>query len=201
MHRIVSLSAAVVLSFVAVATTHSDLPNLQPGTSAPAWTLTDSNGKQHSLQDFKGKYLVLEWTNHQCPVVARHYRAGGMQATQKWATEQGVAWVSVVSSKPGSQGHVTPEQANEVVKEKGHRISAMVLDPDGKVGKTYGARTTPHMFVIDPKGTLIYNGAIDDSPRGGSSAKNLVKAALEEAKAGKPVSIPVSQPYGCSVKY
>lgn len=178
------------------------LPNLQPGTKAPAFTLADSNGKKHSLASFAGKYVVLEWTNHQCPVVVRHYKDGHMQATQKWASEKGVVWLAVVSSAPGKQGHVTGAQANDVMKAKGHNCAAMLLDPTGEVGKAYGARTTPHMFVISPNGTLLYNGAIDDqSSNDPGASRNYVKAALSEAMAGKAVSVPTSQPYGCSVKY
>lgn len=178
----------------------------KPGEAAPEWTLTDTNGKSHSLSDFRGKYVVLEWTNHQCPVVVRHYRAGNMQATQKWAKEKGVVWLSIVSSKPGSQGYVEPAQANEVIKEKGHVIAGKLLDPSGTVGRKYGAKTTPHMYVIDPKGTLIYNGAIDDKPSARTpeemkAARNHVVMALTESMDGKPVSVPASQPYGCSVKY
>jgi peroxiredoxin len=176
------------------------------GEAAPDWSLTDTNGKTHRLSDFRGKYVVLEWTNHQCPVVVRHYRAGNMQATQKWAKEKGVVWLSIVSSRPGSQGYVEPAQANEVIKEKGHVITAMLLDPSGTVGRKYGAKTTPHMYVIDPKGILIYNGAIDDNPSARTAeemkaARNHVVMALTESMAGKPVSVPASQPYGCSVKY
>jgi peroxiredoxin len=172
------------------------------GAVAPSFTLTDTKGQAHNLADFKGKFVVLEWTNHQCPVVVRHYRDGNMQKTQAWALKEGAVWLSIVSSAPGKQGYVTAEAANEVIAQKGHKISAKLLDPNGKVGKLYGAKTTPHMYVIDPNGTLIYNGAIDDSPSGeASKAKNLVVAAITEAKAGKPVSVPTSQPYGCSVKY
>lgn len=175
------------------------------GAPAPAWTLTDSNGKTHSLSDFRGKVVVLEWTNHQCPFVVKHYSGGNMQALQKWAKERGVVWLSIVSSAPGKQGHVTAEQANALMKEKGFHSAAMLLDPTGVAGRAYGARTTPHMFIINERGVLVYNGAIDDKPTPSAAdipgSTNFVKNALEEHLAGKPISRPTSQPYGCSVKY
>lgn len=195
---ITSLATLVALS----AAPQQGLPNLAPGTAAPAFTLTDSNGKQHSLASFKGKHVVLEWTNHQCPIVVRHYRNGHMQATQKWAVEKGVVWLAIVSSAEGKQGYVTANQANEVLKSKGFNATAMLLDPTGSVGRAYGARTTPHMFVISPNGTLLYNGAIDDNTSNDPGAsRNYVRAAISESLSGKPVSVALSQPYGCSVKY
>lgn len=175
------------------------------GKAAPAFTLTDTNGKTRSLGDFAGKYVVLEWTNQDCPFVKKHYGSGSMQKTQKWATEKGVVWLSIISSAEGNQGFVTTADGKKLFKEKGFNSTALLLDPDGKVGKSYGARTTPHMYVIDPKGTLIYMGGIDDKPTPNpedlKGAKNYVISALEEAMAGKEVSTPTSRPYGCSVKY
>lgn len=175
------------------------------GSAAPDFKLSDNNGKTQSLSAYKGKYVVLEWTNKDCPFVKKHYGSGSMQATQKWAKDKGVVWLSVISSAPNSQGYLTPAEANDLIKKEGINSKAIVFDSDGKVGRAYGAKTTPHMFVIDPKGVLIYNGGIDDKPTPDkaslATAKNYVKAALEESMAGKAVSVPTSQPYGCSVKY
>lgn len=180
-------------------------PVVEIGKTAPAFTLTDTNGKARNLSDFSGKYVVLEWTNHQCPFVVKHYSSGNMQKTQKWAKDKGVVWLSIVSSAEGKQGYLTPDEANKLMKEKGFNSAAMLMDSDGKVGKLYGARTTPHMYVIDPKGTLIYMGGIDDKATPNvadlKEAKNYVIQALEESMAGKDVSVPTSRPYGCSVKY
>lgn len=193
--RIVGI-ASLALGAALVIAQSAAPPKAVVGAEAPAFTLVDSNGKSHNLADFKGKYVVLEWTNHLCPIVVGHYRNGGMQKTQKWATDKKVVWLSVVSSAPGKQGHVNGDEANAVIKDKGHNISAMLLDRDGKVGRAYGAKTTPHMYVISPDGKLIYNGAIDDK-----GSRNHVVAALEDAWAGRAVAVPTSQPYGCSVKY
>jgi peroxiredoxin len=175
------------------------------GAPAPSWTLLDSKGLEHSLAGFKGKFVVMEWTNHECPYVVKHYSTGNMQALQTWATGQGVVWLSVVSSAPGKQGHVDGPRAEAVMADKGHKCTAMLLDPTGETGRAYGAKTTPHMFVIDPEGRIIYMGGIDDRPTPDPAdvpgARNHVRAALEEALAGRPVSVPKSQPYGCSVKY
>lgn len=175
------------------------------GQPAPVWTLSDQEGKSHSLTDLKGKYVVLEWYNKDCPFVKKHYGSGNMQKLQKWAKDKGVVWLSVISSKEGKQGYLTADQAKDVIKANKIESAAIVFDTDGKVGKAYGAKTTPHMYVIDTKGTLIYNGGIDDkatpSPADISTSRNHVKEALEEAMAGKPVSVQTSQPYGCSVKY
>lgn len=175
------------------------------GQDAPAFTLPDSTGKSHSLADYKGKYVVLEWSNHQCPYVVKHYGSGNMQATQKWAREKGVVWLTIVSSAPGKQGYVTPDQANELIKSQGFEIDGMLLDPTGAVGKSYFAKTTPHMFIVSPGQKVLYAGAIDDKPSGNaadiSSANNYVKSALTEAMDGLKITVPTSRPYGCSVKY
>jgi peroxiredoxin len=177
----------------------------QVGQPAPAWTLTDTTGVNRSLSDYSGKYVVLEWTNHQCPFVQKHYRTGNMQRTQQWARAHGVVWLSIVSSAPGSQGYVTRAQGEQILISEHSRANAKLLDPTGTVGHAYGAKTTPDVMIIDPKGMLIYSGGIDDKPTPDDAdiktAHNFVKAALEEAMAGKAVSVPTSQPYGCSVKY
>ena len=204
MNRKALLLATVGAALVAAAALANEpAPVVRTGSAAPNWTLVDANGKTHNLRDFRGKFVVMEWTNHQCPFVVRQYRNGAMQATQKWATDNGAIWLAVVSSAPGKQGYVDAAGAREVKGQTKFAGTAKLLDPDGKVGKAFGARTTPHMFVIDPKGVLIYQGAIDDQPNPEPTgrATNFVRQALEEAKAGKPVSKPETKPYGCSVKY
>lgn len=179
--------------------------NASVGKPAPAFSLKDTNGKAHSLAELKGKFVVLEWVNYDCPFVRKHYDSGNMQKLQKEFTAKGVVWLSINSSAPGKQGCFPAEKVNALLKEKTSHPSAYLLDTDGQVGKLYGARTTPHMFIINPEGQLIYNGAIDDKPSANpgdiASAKNLVRAALDEAMAGKAVTVAASQPYGCSVKY
>jgi peroxiredoxin len=175
------------------------------GRPAPAFTGQGADGKTYKLADLKGKHVVLEWHNAGCPFVVKHYDTGNMQKLQKHWTGKGVAWFKVCTSPPGKQGYVTAEDETKYNASKGAAATASLLDHDGKIGKAYGAKTTPHMFVIDPQGTLIYAGAIDDkSGRDKSevrSARNYVAAALEESMAGKKVSVSTSKPYGCGVKY
>lgn len=175
------------------------------GQAAPEFTAADTYGKTHALSQYRGKWVVLEWLNHGCPFVKKHYNNNVMQAVQKKYAAKGVVWLSIVSSAPGKQGHYSNEEANELTKEKGAAPTAVLIDEKGIVGGIYGARTTPHMFVINPQGTLVYMGGIDDKPNTRASdfkdARPHVDMALQEAMAGKPVSVPTSQPYGCSVKY
>ena len=175
------------------------------GEPAPDFTGVDSNGKTHRLSDFKGKTVVLEWTNHECPFVRKHYESGNMQKLQKAATGDGVVWLSVVSSAPGQQGNVDGQKANQLTKSRNAAPTAVLLDSDGAIGRTYSARTTPHMFVITPEGKLAYAGAIDSISSSNkadiSKADNYVTDALKAVKNGQPVSKPATQPYGCSVKY
>lgn len=177
----------------------------QVGQAAPEFTLTDSTGTSHKLSDFKGKFVVLEWLNHGCPFVKKHYDGGNMQKLQTDYTGKGVVWLSIVSSAPGKQGHMSPEETNAAKAEKNSAATAILLDEDGKVGRLYDAKTTPQMFVINPEGTLVYAGAIDSVKSTDAAdvadAKNYVAATLDEAMAGKPVSEPSTTPYGCSVKY
>lgn len=172
---------------------------------APDFRLTDSNGTPHSLGALKGKFVVLEWVNFDCPFVAKHYGTGNMQRLQKAYAGQGVVWLSVNSSAPGKQGNFPAARVNALLKEKGAAPTAYLIDADGTAGRAYGAKTTPHMFVIDPQGTVVYAGGIDDMPSTDAAdvatAKNFVAAALDEALAGKPVTTASSAPYGCSVKY
>lgn len=175
------------------------------GERAPDFTATDSNGKTQKLSDYAGKYVVLEWTNRGCPYTQKQYNSGNMQKLQKEFTSKGVVWLTVISSAPGKQGYVTAPEENAYVKQVNADPSAVILDPDGTLGHLYDAKTTPHIFIINPQGMLIYNGAIDDKPTTDvadvPSAKNYVSIALDEAMSGKAVSIATSRPYGCSVKY
>ncbi len=177
----------------------------QPGQAAPDFTLKDTAGTEHSLSDFKGKWVVLEWVNYQCPFVKKHYKEGNMQGLQKKYTGKDVVWLSICSSAPGKQGHLSPADAAEAVKEHEAAPTAYLIDEDGTVGKLYDAKTTPHMIVINPEGTIVYNGAIDSikstKTDDVANAKNYVSSALDEGMAGDPVSVAQSQPYGCSVKY
>ena len=175
------------------------------GRPAPAFTGVDTKGNKVSLGDFLGKTVILEWTNHDCPFVRKHYNSGNMQMTQKKAADDGVVWLSVISSASGEQGNVSPEQADALTVERKAHPSAVLLDPSGAIGRLYDARTTPHMFIIDAKGVLTYHGAIDsiksadvnDIPK----AQNYVLNALAQMKAGKRVKPQGTRPYGCSVKY
>lgn len=175
------------------------------GKPAPAFTGTDSKGVSHKLEDFKGKVVVLEWHNDQCPYVKKHYEDGNMQGLQKAAAADGVVWLTVNSGAEGQQGFLSPDDTNKLIAAQKSAETARILDTDGAIGKAYGAKTTPHMFVIDKDGVLAYMGAIDDKPTADkadlASAKNYVTAALESLKAGKPVEVTQSQPYGCGVKY
>jgi Redoxin len=197
-----------VTSLLAAAMTMTIAPAVMAkavvGQPAPAFSLTDSNGKARTLEEFKGKTVVLEWTNAGCPFVKKHY-TGNMQAQQKSATADGVVWLSINSGAAGKEGHVDGAGANAVIKSSGAAQSAYLLDASGEVGKQYGAKTTPHMYVIDAAGTLRYMGAIDSiqsaDPADIPKATQYVSQALAELKSGKSVSVSTSQPYGCSVKY
>ena len=175
------------------------------GEPAPAFTLPGADGKTYSLADYKGKYVVLEWTNNECPFVKKHYGSGNMQSTQKELTGKGAAWLTIVSSAPGKQGYVDAATAASLTQSRGAAPTAVLLDPSGDVGRKYEAKTTPHMFVVAPDGKLIYMGGIDSIPSADADdiakAKPYVKVALAEAMAGKPVSNASTKPYGCSVKY
>lgn len=173
--------------------------------TAPDFTLTDSRGQTVSLSNYKGKLVVLEWTNHECPFVRKHYESGNMQKLQRDYTGKDVVWLSIISSAPGKQGHVSGEQAAELTKSRDAAPTAVLLDPTGKVGQSYGAKTTPHMYIIDKEGALRYAGGIDNikstDQEDIKTAKNYVAQSLDELLAGKPVSEPATAPYGCGVKY
>ena len=173
--------------------------------AAPEFTLTDTNGTEHSLSDFKGKIVVLEWFNHGCPFVKKHYSQGNMQALQKKYTGKDVVWLSIISSAPGKQGHASAADHNKMAADKGTAATAILMDEDGKVGKAYAAKTTPHLFIIDASGELVYQGAIDDkrstNPADIASSKNYVAEALDALLAGNAPPVAKTNPYGCSVKY
>jgi len=175
------------------------------GEAAPGFTSTATTGKGVSLADQRGKIVVLEWTNHDCPYVRKHYESGNMQTLQKEITGQGVIWLTLISSSPGTQGYVTAKQADELTSTRKANPTAVLLDPSGMVGRAYGATNTPHMYVVDKSGLLVYAGAIDDRPTTRPSdvpgAHNYVRAALDDVAAGRPVKTPVTRAYGCTVKY
>lgn len=174
------------------------------GEAAPAFTLVDSEGAQRSLSDFRGKTVVLEWTNEGCPYVQKHY-TGAMQTLQRDATGDGVVWISIISSAPGTQGFVEGDQARQWKTRTEAGSTHLLLDPTGQVGKAYGAKTTPDMRVINAEGQLVYVGGIDDRPTNKvedlEGANNFVRAALEDVEAGRPVRTAFATPYGCAVKY
>lgn len=176
------------------------------GNPAPAIELKDSTGATVKLADYKGKFVVLEWINFDCPFVRKHYdKSTNMQSLQKKYTAQGVVWLSINSSAPGKQGHFDSAEINKRMQAKGSVATAYLLDPDGSVGRAYGAQTTPHMYIIDPKGVVLYQGAIDSNSSANADtiaeATNYVSQGLDEALAGKAVSTPTTKSYGCSVKY
>jgi len=198
-------AAAIAIDVARAPTIAYPAAQARIGASAPAFKLTDSNGKAISLADFTGRTVVLEWTNHDCPYVRKHYGGNNMQMLQKKWTAQGVVWLTLISSAPGTEGYVSGDEANKLTLARGAAPSNVLLDPSGEVGRAYGAQTTPHMYVIKGDGTLAYMGGIDDKPTTRledlKTAKNFVDAALTELAQGKPVSITTARPYGCSVKY
>lgn len=194
-------SAGAVATLAAAQTTSGP----RVGAPAPDFTSTDSTGRKHSLADFKGKTVVLEWTNDECPFVRKHYSGQNMQALQKKWTGKGVVWLTVISSPPGEQGYATAEKANRLSAERGATPTAVLLDPTADVGRAYKAQVTPHMYVIKPDGMLAYMGGIDDKPSTRvedlKGAKNYIDAALTELAEGRPVSTSTARPYGCTVKF
>jgi peroxiredoxin len=198
-HSLVAVAAALTLGAAIVQAAVS------VGQPAPDFKVKDATGKEQSLAAYKGKFVVLEWTNPGCPFVKKHYDSANMPATQKAAEAKGAVWLTVSSTAPGGQDYKQPAELAAWLKEKGATPTAVLMDDDGKIGKAYGARTTPHMFVIDPSGKLVYAGAIDSKASANKEdvkgATNYVSVALNEAMAGKPVTKASSEPYGCSVKY
>lgn len=199
MKRILSVVVAVVMTSVFA---HAEAV---VGQAAPAFDAKDANGKQQTLSSYQGKWVVLEWFNKDCPYVKKHYGSNNMQKLQKDFTDKGVVWLTVNSSAQGKQGHTDAAATLKVASDLKSAASAVILDENGKIGKAYGAKTTPHMYVIDPQGKIVYAGGIDDNdsadPKVIEKSKNYVRSALDEGIAGKPVTVSTSRPYGCSVKY
>ncbi|HEU0208278.1 MAG TPA: thioredoxin family protein [Candidatus Udaeobacter sp.] len=197
------LLLTAVTSLVGMAAFASDAP--PAGSAAPDFSLADTKGTAHSLSEYKGKYVVLEWFNPECPFVKKHYGSGNMQNLQKEYTDKGVVWLTIDSNAPGTEGNLTAEEAEKIATSWKAHETALLLDPEGKAGRAYGAKNTPNMVVINPEGKIIYHGAIDSkatpNPSDIPSSTNYVKAALDESLAGKSVSTPETKPYGCSVKY
>ena len=190
-------------SIIAAAVYAADVPPV--GSAAPDFSLKDTKGQAHSLNQYKGKTVVLEWFNPECPFVKKHYGSDNMQKLQKEFTDKGVVWLTIDSSSEGAEGYLTADAANKVMSQWKTHQTALLLDPDGVAGKAYGAKNTPDMIVINPEGKIVYEGAIDSkatpNPADIPSSTNYVKNALDEALAGKPVSNAQTKPYGCSVKY
>jgi peroxiredoxin len=198
--------AAALLAGTAIAATGALAQfGARVGTPAPTFRAVDTNGRSVSLSDLKGRTVVLEWTNDGCPFVRKHYGTQAMQGLQKKWTDKGVVWLSVISSPPGEQGYADSAAANKLTADRGAAPSSVLLDPKGDLGRMFGAQVTPHMYVIRADGVLAYMGGIDDKPSTKpedlKTAKNFVDAALTELADGKPVSVPTSRPYGCTVKY
>jgi peroxiredoxin len=197
------ISLTVLTSLMATAIFAADVPAV--GSAAPEFSLTDAKGKAHSLSEYKGKYVVLEWFNPECPFVKKHYGSGNMQNLQKEYTDKGVVWLTIDSNAPGTQGNLTAEEAAKIATSWKTHETALLLDPEGKAGQAYGAKNTPNMVIINPDGKVIYHGAIDSkatpNPADIPASTNYVKAALDQSLAGKTVATPQTKPYGCSVKY
>ena len=195
-------SAAIAALFVLPTQT---IAAVEVGKLAPNFTATDIYGKEVSLDDYRGKTVVLEWNNPECPFVVKHYSSGNMQQLQKEATADGAVWLSINSGGKDKQGYLTAEQAKVNFEEKGLASTSYILDPAGAIGKQYDAKTTPHMFIVDTEGLIAYQGAIDSKasfdPKDIEGAENYVSLALASLKAGEPVATPSTKPYGCSVKY
>ena len=193
----------ILTSLVAGAVFALDAPPV--GSAAPDFSLTDAKGKTHSLSQYKGKYVVLEWFNPECPFVKKHYGSGNMQKLQEEYTGKGITWLTIDSNAPGSEGNLTADAANKVMTGWKTHQTALLLDPEGKAGRAYGAKNTPNMVVISPEGKIVYEGAIDSkatpNPADIPSSTNYVKVALDESLAGKPITTSTTKPYGCSVKY
>jgi glutathione peroxidase-family protein len=196
------MKKALLVLLAAVAMVHAQV---EVGKPAPDFTLQDCSGKSVTLSEHKGKVVVLEWVNHGCPFVVKHYGSGNMQKLQADATAKGVVWLSICSSAPGKQGHMSAADAAKACEEKQTASTAYLLDESGEVGKKYGAKVTPELYIVNAEGVLVYHGAIDDKkstdPADIAGAKNFVSVALDEVLAGNPVGTPTSEAYGCSVKY
>ena len=201
-HTLLLSLIAASISFMAVTETNAAASVGQP---APPFTLNDTNGKVINLTDYKGKTVVLEWHNPECPFVKKHYDSSNMQSLQSKYTKDGVIWLAVSSTEPAHQDYKKPGVLNAILKSANASPTAYLMDESGATGKVYGARTTPHMYIVNAQGTLVYAGGIDDKRTANladiKTARNHVAAALEELRAGKNISVPTATPYGCSVKY
>src|SRR6266436_1458258 len=198
--KLILTAITVVASGVLYA---ADVPPV--GSAAPDFSSPDANGKTQSLSQYKGKYVVLEWFNPECPFVKKHYGSDNMQKLQSEYTGKGVVWLTIDSNAPGTEGNITPEEAQKITASWKTYQTALLLDPEGKAGRSYGAKNTPNMVIINPEGKIAYEGAIDSkatpNPADIPTSTNYVKAALDQSLAGKSVSTPQTKPYGCSVKY
>ena len=193
----------ILMSLIGTAVFAADAPSV--GSAAPEFSLPDAKGNTHSLSEYKGKYVVLEWFNPQCPFVKKHYGSGNMQNLQQEYTGKGVVWLTIDSNAPGTEGNLTAEEAAKIAASWKTHETALLLDPEGRAGQAYGAKNTPNMVIINPDGKIIYHGAIDSkatpNPADIPTSTNYVKAALDQSLAGKSVATPQTKPYGCSVKY
>jgi peroxiredoxin len=200
-----TLATAALAACLAIGGVNAVRADVQPGKAAPDFTARDTTGKEVTLSSYRGKIVVLEWTNHLCPYTVKHYATDNMQAIQRDAAKDGVVWLTVASSARGTQGHVNELEADKLTADRNAAPAAVLLDPEGKVGHLYEAKTTPHMFVIDKEGKLAYMGAIDDRPTANhadvKAARNYVREALAAVKAGEAVKTASTRPYGCTVKY
>ena len=206
MKKLTLILTVFITSVLLINATHDTIQNgAVTGEQAPSFSVVDAHGNMHSLSDYAGQWVILEWLNHGCPFVRKHYDGNNMQELQKKYTDQGVVWLSVVSSAPGTQGYMEPEQTLKTAEEKGAAPTAILLDSDGTMGRAYDARVTPQMYIINPDGILEYNGAIDDRPtarvRDLEGAHNFVVAAMTSLMNGEPVEVTTNTPYGCTVKY
>lgn len=188
-----------------LASARAHAADVEPGKPAPKFSVADTKGQVRTLDEFKGKTVVLEWTATACPFVAAQYNSGNMQAVQRWAVERKVVWLSVVSTHASRPDYLEPARLEAFDSKRGASASAILMDPDGKLGRLYGARTTPHMYVVTGDGMLVYAGAIDDKPSYDAAvvktSRNLVRAAIEDLEAGRPVATASTRPYGCAVGY
>ena len=196
-------NAVAALAFTVASASAQSAP--RPGAKAPDFSVVDVDGKTQKLSDFAGTTVILDWPNHECPYVRKHYNSATMQKLQKDMTKDGVVWLTVISSAPGEEGYADPAKAKDLSRTRDAAPSNILLDPKGAMGRAYGAKATPHMYIIDAKSTLVYAGAIDDKPSASTSslngAKSYVRQAVSELKAGKPVSEAATRAYGCSIKY
>ena len=199
----IKLLLTAITTLAAGALYAADIPPI--GSAAPDFSAPDANGKTQSLSHYKGKYVVLEWFNPECPFVKKHYGSDNMQKLQEEYTDKGVVWLTIDSNAPGTEGNLNSDGAKKVMASWKTKMTALLLDPESKIAKLYGAKNTPNMVIINPEGKIVYEGAIDSkaspNPSDIPNSTNYVKAALDESMAGKPVSNPTTKPYGCSVKY